>query len=499
MIKYTDLTAGTSMLSPSVLHKSEIGKAEHIPLSQLLNRKLLKSDNGFDIGTASYVTKSNYFFIKAKALQPDKFIPSLDGEGSVPMNMKAFIDYQLQAGDLLMSKDSNVGECVLLPNDLVNYMPCGALYRLPINKNKLYIFAYLKSRMFKKQLDALVPKGATIRHAGTKFLQCLIPFPSLNRELKINLVEAIVKMIISKEKRISQNHLKINEMILNELTSNDVCPNDIEFTKTHYKELIDANRIDASYYSSKAKYQKAIIQSYEHGFNTLDQLGYKMKRGQNLQVTNIGKSVYSKEAKPNFYTVIKPTNFTDFGTVADYEYLGNKNDLQTLNNGDIVFSAEGTVGKCVLFTNTGEKWITNIHGIVLSPSHSDISLSAYVSCILRFYKDWGFYEHFTVGGQGGSLGKNYWKDILIPNFPSELVEKLIKLYHSKHTIEVFSEDILINDDLWNENAGIIELDYSIRKLKKLLEDILQKISNDDDFDIALTHKIIQVHYNRNIS
>jgi len=495
MIKYTDLTAGTSMLSPSVLHKSELGKAVHIPLSDLLSRKLAKSDNGFDVGTASYMTKSNFYFIKAKALQPDKFIPILDGEGSVPMNMKAFIDYKLRAGDLLISKDSNVGECVIVPEDLVNFMPCGALYRLPINKNKLYVFAYLKSKMFKKQLDALVPKGATIRHAGTKFLHCLVPFPTLNKEIKIKIVEELVQMIVSKEKRIHQNHLKINKIILNELVRNGANPFDVEFSKTHYKELIEANRIDASYYSNKAKFQKSLIQKYEFGYNTLEQLGYKMKRGQNLQVTNIGKSVYSKHAKPNFYTVIKPTNFTDYGTVADYEYLGNKNDLQTLNDGDIVFSAEGTVGKCVLFTNTGEKWITNIHGIVLSPSHSNISLSSYVSCILRFYKDWGFYDHFTVGGQGGSLGKNYWKDILIPKFPDSIVEELIQLYHSDHKAKTTSENILNDDEAWNSKVGIIELDYSIRKLKDLLESTLQKISNDDNFDVSEVYNKLQEHYN----
>lgn len=494
MIKYSDLKIGTLMLSPSVLHKAKIGKAHHVKLSDLLSRKLLKSDNGYDVGTANYMVDSNYYFIKAKAIRLDKFTPVLDGEGSTSINKKAFINYNLKVGDLLISKDSNVGECVLLSDDLPNYMPCGAIYRLPIIENKLYAFAYMKSPLFKKQLDALVPKGATIRHAGTKFLQCLVPFPDLNRDSKITLVEDIVKMIISKERRIRENHSKINNIIHSELLSEKINESDITFSKTYFNELLEANRMDASYYSKRAKYQKVLIKHYKNGFSSLEELGYVMKRGQNLQVSNIGKSVYSSEKKPNFYTVIKPTNFTDYGTVSDYEYLGNKYSLQTLNTGDIVFSAEGTVGKCVLFSSTGERWITNIHRIVLSQEHPKINLSSYVSCVLRFYREWGFFDHFTVGGQGGSLGKNYWQDILIPSFPNNIVDEISNLYHSNYQLNTFNDNILLDDIEWNNNVGIIELDSSIRSLKELLNSIFIKISNDEDFSVEDIYNEIRCQY-----
>ena len=43
---------------------------------------------------------------------------------------------------------------------------------------KYYALAFLKSNFFKDQLVLKVPRGATIRHAGKKFLECKIPFPN---------------------------------------------------------------------------------------------------------------------------------------------------------------------------------------------------------------------------------------------------------------------------------------------------------------------------------
>ena len=43
----------------------------------------------------------------------------------------------LKEGDLLISKDSNIGEIVILDKDYPNHMLSSALYRLPvIEKNK---------------------------------------------------------------------------------------------------------------------------------------------------------------------------------------------------------------------------------------------------------------------------------------------------------------------------------------------------------------------------
>ena len=451
MTRLSEIVAHNYSLSSSNYNIIESGNAERIKLKYLLDRPLEKNDNGSDVGFSAYLSQSNYYFMRAKSLDSKFFIPMPFGEAVVPMNKKNFQQYNLKKGDILISKDSNIGECVILSRDMPNFMPCGALYRLPISKNKLYIIAMIKSSDFRKQLDKIVPIGATIRHAGKKFLECTIPFPKNNREITIKNIEELVAQIIEIEQLIIDKDNEIFNKILNELIRRRKKDTVNLCVKTNLSEIIESSRLDAGYYSPMAKKQKAILLNYQYGSLTLEKMGYTIKRGQNLQISNIGKSLYSDTFKEGYYTVIKPTNFSDYGTVESFEYLGNKNHLITLNDGDIVFSGEGTVGKCVLFTDTKEKWITNIHGIVLHKDNVDLIESSYVSCFLRFLRKWGYYDHFTVGGQGGSLGKNYWDAIVIPNMPLEVKKEIANLYFAKS----------INISKF-ENMGIIQLD----KIKK---------------------------------
>lgn len=454
MTKLSEIVSNNYSLSPSNYNTISDGNAERIKLKDLLDRPLEKSDNGSDVGFSAYLSQSDYYFMRAKSLDSKFYTPMPFGEAVVPMNKKNFQQYNLKKGDILISKDSNIGECVILSRNMPNFMPCGALYRLPLSKNKLYILAMIKSSDFRRQLDKIVPIGATIRHAGKKFLECTIPFPKNNREKAIQNIEKLVAQVVEIEQLIIDKDNEIFNKILNELLNG--CKKDIVnlSVKTNLSEIVESARLDAGYYSPMAKKQKAILSNYEYGFHTLEEMGYTIKRGQNLQISNIGKSVYSNTFKEGYYTVIKPTNFSDYGTVESFEYLGNKNQLITLNDGDIVFSGEGTVGKCVLFTDTKEKWITNIHGIVLHKDKANLVESAFVACFLRFLRKWGYYEHFTVGGQGGSLGKNYWDAVIIPNMPFEVKNEIANLYLAKEAnINKFKK------------MGIIQLD----KIKKEIE------------------------------
>lgn len=482
MAKYKDLLTKHYSLSPSLLSNTTFKNTNSYSLASLLDDVLEKKYNGVEIGSNAYMnTDSGYYFLKTKALQNNYYTEVLSSESAVPMNRKSFIDYKLCKGDILLSKDSNIGECAILSKDMPKYMIGGALYKLPIkSEDRLYVFSFLKSKHFKKQLDEVVPKGATIRHAGKKFLDCLIVFPNYEKSLNevvVKIVKLLTQSIINKETILKQKDELIFQKIKNELLNNSLHVESDDTCKI--SDIISFNRLDAGFYSKKAKDQKAILDGYINGSSSLEELGYDLKRGQNLQVTCIGKSLYSEEKRENYYTVIKPTNFNDFGTVEHFEYLGNNNKLQTLMDGDIVFSAEGTVGKCVLFTKTDEKWITNIHGMILKSDDSNRELSAFVSCILRFYKRWGYYEHFSVGGQGGSLGKNYWESIKIPNFSPALKEEISKLYHNEEKICDFNlDDYLKKDDNYSQNAGVIEISRNIYEQKKVLDYIFDMIVNN---------------------
>ncbi|CAG8804977.1 34700_t:CDS:1, partial [Racocetra persica] len=127
-----------------------------------------------------------------------------------------------------------------------------------------------------------------------------------------------------------------------------------EYESPKFSELSSKLRIDSGYYCYDYKRKQFLISNYKNGARLIDEWGFNMKRGQNLQESQIGKSINSTKPKVNFYTVIRPTDFSELGTVKKIEYLGNPKKLKTLKKGDIVFTATGTIGKCILFDDPKE-------------------------------------------------------------------------------------------------------------------------------------------------
>jgi len=484
---YKDIVENNFNLAPSQLLDLGSRNKNTLFVRDLLDRKLNFSDNGNEVGSINYISKSTHYFIRAKALQKESFLPFITKETTIPIRPQVFYDFNLQKGDLLISKDSNIGEAVVLDKDYPNYSISGALYKLPITKGKYYLLAFLKHSYFKKQLDLLVPKGATIRHAKTLFLNCKIPFPKQkNSKTIIRYVEALTKAIVNKEKAIQSKNQSIFESIQKELLENQK-KKEFKYALPKIDELKTSTRIDSGYYSFEYKEKQFLIKNYANGAFPIKKWGYQINRGQNLQVSQIGKSIYSDTKKDNFYTLIRPTNFSDFGTVKKFEYLGNQKKLSALETGDIVFSAEGTIGKCILFVDPKERWITNIHGIILNKKDHNVEESAFVSCFLRFLRVWEVLNYISVGGQGGSLAKECWKDILIPKFTRKKRQEIASLYCNPidYYTSLNLDNFLERDDRWNKKAGIIELDNSAKKIKNHLDKVLDKIVDNAEIKIDL--------------
>ena len=107
-----------------------------------LSRKLTRSDLGFEVGSINYIDRSPCYFLRTKALQSHTYLPEITPETAIPLLPNAFIKQNLKEGDLLISKDSNIGEIIILDQDYPSIMTSGAIYRLPINKYKHYLLAY---------------------------------------------------------------------------------------------------------------------------------------------------------------------------------------------------------------------------------------------------------------------------------------------------------------------------------------------------------------------
>ncbi len=202
---YKEITSKDYSFSATQYKTFCIKNSNTIPISEFLYRDLNRKDLGYEVGSSAYVEKSQYKFIKTKALQPETYLLDINKESIQDIIPSVYVECDLKQGDLLISKDSNVGEIAILDKDYPNTMLCGGIYKLPVIKNKYYLLAFIKSEVFRQQIDFLVPRGSTIRHGKTKFLDCLIPMPNKNIEKTIQYVEILMKAIISKEIEIQKN------------------------------------------------------------------------------------------------------------------------------------------------------------------------------------------------------------------------------------------------------------------------------------------------------
>lgn len=456
-------------------------------VKDFLQRKLKRTDLGIEVGSLSYIDKSTRYFIRTKALQPFSYIPDFSKECKLPILPQDFVNMHLKKGDVLISKDSNIGEVVILDKDYPDCMLSGAIYKLPIKEDwKYYLLAFIKHPIFREQLDFLVPKGATIRHAKTLFLDCKIPLPNHNDSATIQYISDLTKAIINKQTLIRQRHAEIMRLIDEELKNNQK-PNTFTYHLPKFNEIEDIGRLDTGLYTEDYKCIEFLLKNYLYQTKTLKELQYKALRGPNLAISVIGTTRYSDKAlSSKYYRLIQPMDITPYGTVASERYFGNKNNIQLLKQGDILFGAEGNIGKSYVLIDMSQKTVTNFHGVSITNSHAQIWEKCFVGCFLMWLKGHNFYECYSVGGQGGSYGIEKIESTVIPQFPDNKQKEIAKLYHNPieyPTEQVTLDNFLAEDDAFNTEAGIYELDKSAKHLQELLNKAIDDIVNDREVEI----------------
>lgn len=485
---FNDISAKNFSLSATQYKSFSIKNKNIVTVRDFLSRDLVRSDLGSEVGSEAYVEASNYFFIKTKALQSETYLLDINKESVQNITPISFINSNLKKGDLLISKDSNVGEIAILDKDYPNTMLCGGIYKLPAIDKKYYLLAFIKNNIFRQQIDFLVPRGSTIRHGKTKFLECLIPMPNKNSSDTINYVELLMKAIINKEIEIRKKHKKILIAIQEELENNQ-SEKEFQYSLPSIKEIESLDRMDSSLYSKTFKEKEFLITNYKHGYATIDELGFIPSRGQNLQVSNIGKSIQCLEYRDGYYTLILPNFLSKYGTVSTKEYLGNPNELKTLNKGEIIFGAEGNEkGRSLVIIEEQERTITNIHGITLTQEQHNIEKGVFVKLFLDYYRDRGMIDDYAVGGNGGSLAIKYWNYLKFPRFPKSVEKNIVTLYHNTQAIYNMSncnlDNFLEHDGQFNSFAGIYELDKSMKYLQSKLEQAITRIADDEAVDTS---------------
>jgi len=328
----------------------------------------------------------------------------------------------------------------------------------------------------------MVPRGSTIRHGKTMFLDCDIPFPNTNKLDTINYIELLTESIINKETMIRNKHQKILNDIHSELEKNQL-PNLFKYSAPTLNEILELDRMDSCLYSKDFKQKEFLIRNYKDGVKNVKELGFTISRGQNLQVSNIGESVQKPTYSDGFYKLMLPMYLTKYGTTFRETYLGNSNNLKLVEKGDIIFGAEGNdKGRSIAVLDDLEPTITNIHGITLKQKKHNVDLGIFVKLVLDYYRDKGLIDLYAVGGNGGSLAIKYWDYIKIPTFKTSKMRDITKLYHTPENVYDLTDITLDGfkeyDNEFNIMSGINEIDKSMKYLKTLLDKAINDIIDD---------------------
>jgi len=458
--------------------------------------------SGKEVGSLSYVPKSIYLFLRTKSIQNHSMLLDFSSVGTFeyikPVDFIKNIGKEkkitIQKDDILFVTGGNVGAVAIADEDYNNIIFSSHIYKLPIiSEDKYYIFSFLKNTFCKEQAN-FSPDGSIAGLDTFKkdfLLNIKIPFPNHNTENTIYFIKTLTQAIINKEKLIKQRHEEILKAVETELLENQK-PNQFKFDLPTIQEIERVGRLDTNLYGKHFKKTVFEIQNYENGFQTINELGFTLSRGQNLQISNIGESIYSTKKHPNFYTLMLPKFLSKYGTVDTIEYLGNPNKLKTLQKGDLIFGAEGfEKGRSIVIIEEKERTITNIHGITIQQKEHDVNKAIFVKCFLDYFRNKGLIDLYAVGGNGGSLAQKYWDIIPFPNFPISKQKEIAKLYHNpdiEYQANNFAlENFLEKDNTYNEKAGIYELDKTTKQLKVILNQAIDDIVNDKEVTIQFNY------------
>jgi type I restriction enzyme S subunit len=392
--------------------------------------------------------------------------------------------------------NNRIGDCTLAPKDL-NHNFSSHIFKLNPKKeiNKFYLFALLKSNYGKEACDLEIPKAGIMRRGGKRFLNLKIPFPTTKNnptsENVEKLVSLIVQNIIDKEEQIRAKNKLIDEKIEQELRENQK-ENSFSYAYPRISEIKEERRLDTGLYEAEYKNFNFLVKNYAEGFFKLEDKGYEISRGQNLQITNIGKSYYSEKKLNNkFYTMIFSSNISEDSVAIGKSYLGNIRKLKCIENEDIIFCSRGAqFGRVAVFPEIEKNTITNIDNMHIKNKSANLPEKIYICQFLRHLRKIKHLYKIAIFGNGSfSFTKYHLLDLSFPDFPEHKQKEIAKLYYNKlykNTSLTFG-NYLEKEKVRNKELGVFQLNMEIFRLRDVLEELVHKIVMEEKIMITLDY------------
>ena len=195
----------------------------------------------------------------------------------------------------------------------------------------------------------------------------------------------------------------------------EIITKEYDYINPSIQLLISKARLDSGVYSNQVFQWKSNVENYNSGYSNLEEFGFKLKRGPNLAKRDLGRSIQTKRFRKGYSLLIYPSDISSSGYINEVSYLGARNPIWYLGKSDILFSAEGTIGKTFIVCDDTMKFTTNFHGTIISPISPEISLdkSIFIGLYLNFLRSNEVLSKMSVGANGGSFAVGYWDNIII--------------------------------------------------------------------------------------
>lgn len=416
------LTARAHLQPPTGGHGSRLASVRQV---------LKELGGGFFVGdepgTEAYSDQATgHVFVKTSALSSPRLGVVNSRQADEHVFEYGFTRQDLRAGDVLIAKDGPVGSASMFDweDDEHEPMISSGIMRLRFPAMQWFYFAVLRFGDFADDIERLTPTGATYLHAGQDLiLDFPVPKPGADpkAEARLSLLAFIATMA---ERQIGRRYRGVIKLLDNYAGTTGL---DVRAPRTSIVRLSDTtreDRLDATVHRAlTSDFWKQIsavgVRSLEDHVSA-HHVG--RERGQNLQYTAIGFSEKHDEFRQGSYRLIEPGFVESDMFIPRWRWLWCPRPLKTIQDGSVIFSAEGSIGNVgVVYALGDHPTVSNIHAIILDSARSPREVhNAWLVANIAFFRDKGWLDAASVGGQGGSLALKYHHLVPILNWSAEV-------------------------------------------------------------------------------
>lgn len=419
---YLDL-ATHKTLSSAVLEARVHASGQALPTGYRSLRDAVSATGGSILigdepGSDAYNSDSPFRMIRTGALTESQMDPAFAQEGIVGVAQYAFVKQDLCQLDLVIAKDGPIGQVAMLAqDDLIETMISSGLVRVRVPDQEFFHLGILKYGSYSEDVDILTPRTSSYRHAGRELiLDIAVPDPAHFPDAS-NRLALLTELVLTCEAAAQAALHRVLELLDSVVPAQSVSANSA--VKPTYADLLASGRLDARRHVARFGDLGRALDAVPHvSLRDLERSGViTIRRAQNLQVDAIGFSEKHDDERSGSYRLIEPNMIRRDMTIPRSRWLSCAKKLAVLPDDIVLMSAEGSVGNVTIFREEpGLRTVSNIHAFVIQavdPLKRE-EIACWLVGALVWLREKGWLESVSAGGQGGSLGKNYHQDVVLP-------------------------------------------------------------------------------------